>query len=75
MLLLQVLSIILDPYYKNQTEIFKCDEYHAGVILMRIPTNLFGLPKKHKLDVSLRIHALCMYIVTRNTMHTMYAIK
>ena len=72
MLLLQVLSIILDPYYKNQTEIFKCDEYHAGVILMRIPTNLFGLPKKHKLDV--RIHVL-RNVVTRNTVYTTYAIK
>ena len=39
---------------------------------MRIPTNLFGLPKKHKLDV--RIHAL-RDVVTRNTMHTTYAIK
>ena len=48
---MQVISIILDPYYTNQTKIFKCDEYHAGVILMRIPTNLFGLPKQHKLEV------------------------
>ena len=48
----QVISIILDPYYRNKTEIFKSEEYHAGVILMRIPTNLFGLPKKHKFNVS-----------------------
>ena len=47
----QVISIILDPYYRNKTEIFKSEEYHAGVILMRIPTNLFGLPKKHKFNV------------------------
>ncbi|XP_065916014.1 uncharacterized protein [Dysidea avara] len=44
----QVISIILDPYYKNQTKIYKSDEHHAGVKIMRIPTNLFGLPKKHK---------------------------
>ena len=50
----QLISIILDPYYRNQSEIFKSEEYHAGVILMRIPTNLFGLPKKHKFNVSFR---------------------
>ena len=67
----QVISIILDPYYKNQTKIFKCDEYHAGVILMRIPTNLFGLPKQHKLDV--RIQLMCctaklIWLYTRKTL-------
>ena len=45
---MQVISIILDPYYKNQTKIYKSDEHHAGVKIMRIPTNLFGLPKKYK---------------------------
>jgi len=51
--MLQVISIILDPYYRNQTKVFTSDEYHAGVFLMRIPTNLFGLPKKHKFNVSI----------------------
>ena len=47
---LQVVTIILDPYYKNQTEVFKCEE-HGSVKIMKIPTNLFGLPSKHKEDV------------------------
>ena len=45
----QIISIQLDPYYKNKNQIFTCDEYHAGkMIVMRIPTNLFGLPEEHK---------------------------
>lgn len=46
----QVVTIILDPYYRNQTEVFKCEE-HGSVKIMRIPTNLFGLPSKNKFNV------------------------
>ena len=48
---IQVISIVLDPYYSNQTEIFKSEEHHGGVKIMRLPTNLFGLEAKHKFDV------------------------
>ena len=50
MTFLQIISIQPDPYYKNKTkgQIFTCDEYHAGkMIVMRIPTNLFGLPDEY----------------------------
>ena len=43
--------MVLDPYYSNETEIFKSEEHHGGVKIMRLPTNLFGLPTKHKFDV------------------------
>jgi len=49
--ILQIISIQSDPYYQNKARnhIFTCDEYHAGkIIVMRIPTNLFGLPDEYK---------------------------
>ncbi|XP_065916012.1 uncharacterized protein [Dysidea avara] len=48
-------SITLDPYYRNQNAVFTSEEYHTGLIIMRIPTNLFGLPKKHKNSFSSKI--------------------
>jgi len=48
MTFLQIISIQLDSYYKNKNQIFTCDKYDGKVIVMRILTNLFGLPEEHK---------------------------
>ena len=45
---MQVVSIVMDFYYENKKETFKKSEYHAGMMLLRIPTNLFALPKQYK---------------------------
>jgi len=51
--------------------VFTTEEYHAGVYFMKIPTNLFGLPKKYKRDVSYK----CVYLPYSSILCTQFSMK